>query len=129
MQELRYNLQLFAKEGAGGEKTEPATAKKLSDARKDGQVAKSKEIVNAVYLLVIFYILKFTLGIIGENIIENFHSVYSAISVYATGVDDITNIGIASALFKEALFDIIIIITINNVLFIKLYFENQYTKN
>ena len=37
---LVYNLQFFAKDGPGGEKTEPATQKKLSDARKEGQVAK-----------------------------------------------------------------------------------------
>ena len=109
VQDLRYNLQLFAKEGAGGEKTEPATAKKLSDARKDGQVAKSKEIVNAVYLLAIFYILKFTLGTIGDGLIENFHSIYSVISVYATGSDDIANIGTASSVFKIAIFDVVII--------------------
>ena len=34
---LEYNLQWFAKDGPGGEKTEPATAKKLSDARKEGK--------------------------------------------------------------------------------------------
>ena len=33
---LEYNLQFFAKEGPGGEKTEPATSKKLSDARSEG---------------------------------------------------------------------------------------------
>ena len=43
---LRYNLQFFAKDGPGGERTEPATAKKLRDARKKGQVAKSKEVAN-----------------------------------------------------------------------------------
>lgn len=48
---LEYNLQFFAKEGPGGEKTEPATQKKLEDARKDGQVAKSKEIANGFGLL------------------------------------------------------------------------------
>ena len=42
---LKLNLQLFAKDGPGGEKTEPASQKKLDDARKKGQVAKSKEIV------------------------------------------------------------------------------------
>ena len=31
---LRYDLQIFAKEGPGGEKTEEATPKKLEDARK-----------------------------------------------------------------------------------------------
>ena len=48
---LEYNLQFFAKEGMGGEKTEPATEKKLSDARKEGQVAKSREIANGLGLL------------------------------------------------------------------------------
>ena len=41
---LKYELQFFAKEGEGGEKTEDATPKKLEDARKEGQVAKSQDI-------------------------------------------------------------------------------------
>ena len=45
---LEYDLQFFAAEGQGGEKTEPATEKKLSDARKEGQVAKSREIANGL---------------------------------------------------------------------------------
>ena len=52
------NLQFFAPEGEGGEKTEPATAKKLDDARKEGQVAKSKEIGNAFGILSLFLVLK-----------------------------------------------------------------------
>ena len=51
---LKYNLQWFAKEGPGGEKTEPATAKKLKDAREEGKVAKSKEFSGAVDLIVLF---------------------------------------------------------------------------
>ena len=31
---IRYDLQLFAKDGEGGEKTESATPKKLEDAQK-----------------------------------------------------------------------------------------------
>ena len=46
---LKYNLQWFAKEGPGGEKTEPATAKKLKDAREEGKVAKSKEFSCLLY--------------------------------------------------------------------------------
>ncbi len=57
-----YNLQLFAKDGPGGEKTEPATAKKLENARKEGQVAKSKELGNAVALLALFVVLKIFIG-------------------------------------------------------------------
>ena len=37
---LSYDLQLFAKEGQDGEKTEEPTAKKLEDARKKGQVMR-----------------------------------------------------------------------------------------
>ena len=35
---LEYDLQFFAKEGVGGEKTEPATQKKREDSRKEDQV-------------------------------------------------------------------------------------------
>ena len=35
---LRLNLQFFAKDGPGGEKTEPATSKKLNDVRKEESI-------------------------------------------------------------------------------------------
>ncbi len=41
----------MAKEGPGGEKTEDATEKKLQDARLDGQIAKSPELMTAAFLL------------------------------------------------------------------------------
>ena len=59
---LEYDLQFFAAEGMGGEKTEPATEKKLSDARKEGQVAKSREIANGLGLLTVFLVLKIWVG-------------------------------------------------------------------
>ena len=59
---LYMNLQLFAKDGPGGEKTEPATSKKLDDIRKEGQVAKSKELITAVSLMALFIILKVYVG-------------------------------------------------------------------
>ena len=55
---LAYNLQWFAKDGEGGEKTEPATQKKLTDARKEGKVARSKELSSAFGLIVLFLCLK-----------------------------------------------------------------------
>lgn len=55
---LPYHLQWFAKDGPGGEKTEPATAKKLREAREDGKVAKSKELTAAFDLIVMFLMLK-----------------------------------------------------------------------
>lgn len=80
---LEYNLQLFAKEGMGGERTEPATAKKLSDARKEGQVAKSREIANAFGLLALFLILKFWVGNMGTQFLSVFSNIYSKISEMA----------------------------------------------
>lgn len=74
---LSYNLQFFAKDGPGGEKTEPATEKKLSDARKEGQVAKSKEIENAFGLLALFLILKFWAGSMGTAFMEFFSVIYN----------------------------------------------------
>lgn len=79
---LQYNLQLFAKEGPGGEKTEPATEKKLKDAREEGQVAKSKEVSTAVGLLTLFLVLKIWAGTMGREFIENFNFVYSQMADY-----------------------------------------------
>lgn len=76
---LKYNLQFFAKDGPGGEKTEQPTAKKLEDARKEGQVAKSREIANAFGLLALFLIMKIYVGNMGTGLIECFAGVYNQI--------------------------------------------------
>ena len=62
---LPLDLQMFAKEGPGGEKTEDATSKKLTDVRNEGNVAKSREIVTAASLLALFLSLKYTMGFQG----------------------------------------------------------------
>lgn len=76
---LLYNLQFFAADGPGGEKTEPATEKKLSDARKEGQVAKSKEVANAVTLLAMFLILRIWVGNMGNQLLGLFSMFYEQI--------------------------------------------------
>lgn len=73
------NLQFFAKDGPGGAKTEPASQKKLDDARKEGQTAKSKELINAVSLLSLFLVLKIYVGTLGTNLLELFQEIYEAI--------------------------------------------------
>lgn len=83
---LEYNLQLFAKEGPGGEKTEEPTQKKLEDARKEGQVAKSKEIGLAVGLLAMFVLLKVLVGLLGTQFMEVFNAVYNKIPSFAKTV-------------------------------------------
>ena len=77
---LELNLQFFA-EGQGGEKTEPATQKKLDDARKEGQVAKSKEIANGLGLIALFFLLKFWIGNMGTQFLGVFGNVYNQIPV------------------------------------------------
>ena len=76
---LKYNLQFFAADGPGGEKTEPATEKKLSDARKEGQVAKSREVGNALGLLGMFAILKFWVGNMANSLLSLFSQIYDGI--------------------------------------------------
>ncbi len=76
---LDYDLQFFAKEGAGGEKTEPATQKKLEDARKEGQVVKSREIANGLGLLALFLVLKYYIGNMGNQMIAVFSQIYNQI--------------------------------------------------
>ncbi len=76
---LELNLQFFASEGPGGEKTEPATQKKLEDARKEGQVAKSREIGNGVGLLGLFLIMKLWSGPLGNRFITHFSAIYNRI--------------------------------------------------
>ncbi len=84
---VQYDLQKFAKEGPGGEKTEPATEKKLKDAREEGQVAKSKELENAVGLLILFVVLKYWSSSMGYQFMENFSFVYNKIPELIKMVD------------------------------------------
>ena len=74
---LDYDLQWFAKDGPGGEKTEPATEKKLRDAREEGKVSKSKELTAAFDLLVLFLVLKVFISFIGEGMIQIYPYTYN----------------------------------------------------
>ena len=78
------NLQFFAAEGPGGEKTEEPTSKKLEDTRKDGKVAKSKELSSGVELISLFLILKFFIGKLGSTFMNLFSTVYEKFPLYTT---------------------------------------------
>ena len=84
---FEYNLQYFAKEGPGGEKTEPATDKKKDDARKEGQVAKSKELTGAISLFAMFLVLKIFIGSLGTSFLEVFTISYAHIPELTKPVD------------------------------------------
>lgn len=78
-----YKLQFFAKDGPGGEKTEDATSKKLADARKDGKVAKSTEVIMAASLLGLFLMIKYYALYLGGQFVGVFHRIYALISMEA----------------------------------------------
>lgn len=104
-----YNLQFFAKDEQAGEKTEPATAKKLADARKEGQVAKSTEIVTAVSLIGFFVALKVFIGTIGTQFIDFFKVSYNKIGTFALNQAEI-NIASTGAVMSDAIVTMFIIV-------------------
>lgn len=105
---LAYNLQWFAKEGPGGEKTEPATAKKLREAREEGKVAKSKEFSAAVDLIILFLALKIFVGYVGENFIGNFRVYYGRIPDFLGESTEGLSVTVATRLINQAIIEIIL---------------------
>ena len=100
---LHYNLQWFAKDGEGGEKTEPATAKKLKDAREEGKVAKSRELNSAFDLIVLFLVLKIFVSFVGNRLMNSFVDIYGRIPDFVReNAVDVTEKSVA-ALMSDAL--------------------------
>ena len=102
-----FSLQFFAKDGPGGEKTEEPTAKKLSDARNEGQVAKGKDLTSAVMMLVLFMVLRFTVGNMGEGFIECFNKNYTQIGDLFTSTHGEYNMQYTIALIQSAALDML----------------------
>ena len=105
---IAYDLQFFAKEGPGGEKTEEPTAKKLEDARKEGQVAKSREIANAAGLIALFLILKFGMGFLGERFLSVFSFIYDKIPQVIKMENGFVQTKSFYALLQDTLIDVLI---------------------
>ncbi|MBP9000600.1 MAG: flagellar biosynthesis protein FlhB [Lachnospiraceae bacterium] len=110
LEKLPLNLQFFAKDGPGGEKTEEPTAKKLEDARKEGQVAKSKEIANGLGLLALFLLLKIMVGSIGTSFLESFSMVYNRIPVICKLNGGASPMGDISILLRTVMLRLLIIL-------------------
>lgn len=104
---LQYNLQFFAKDGEGGEKTEPATPKKLEKAREEGQTAKSQDLNTAILLFVLFTCVKLFGGFMLERIFDMFRFFYSGIGEYSR--EEFTIIR-AEGLFQHGLQEIFVTI-------------------
>lgn len=106
---LPYHLQFFADE-QGSEKTEPATQKKLEDARKEGQVAKSREIGNGLGLLALFLVLKFWSSHMGTQFLEVFTAMYSKIPDVTSLIGNTVPENDLFILFKESVIQVILIV-------------------
>lgn len=102
----RYDLQRFAKEGPGGEKTEAATPKKLNEARKEGQVAKSMDLITGFMLLGMFLGLKLFIGYVGTRFLENFVKYYRSIDEV---VNEEFTLNTAHSLFQDGAMEMLII--------------------
>lgn len=102
---IGYNLQFFAKDGPGGEKTEPATSKKLNDVRKEGQVAKSKEIIMAVTLMALFIIIKVYVGNMGEKFISSFKEFYNSFELIVNSSSEGLSMKLATESVKNIFVD------------------------
>lgn len=100
---LELNLQFFAKDGPGGEKTEPATAKKLQDVRKDGQTAKSKELITAISLISLFILIKIYVGVVGQKFTEVFKDIYGTFQKVADSGDNGMRMADAVSSVREVL--------------------------
>ena len=97
-----YNLQFF---GEGGDKTEKATPKKLDDARKEGRVARSSDLINGFMLLLMFYVLKLFGGIMANLFLDSFVKYYNKASDISMEVFDVRQ---AVNLSNEIVLDIVI---------------------
>lgn len=106
---LRLNLQWFA-DGEGGEKTEPATQKKLEDARKEGKVAKSKDLTQAFELVVLFLLLKVFIGYVGERMINLFDSTLGRIAEFYKVNQMGVSVQAVSTLITNAVLELLLIV-------------------
>ena len=108
---FEYNLQWFAADGEGGGKTEPATDKKLKDAREEGKVAKSKELTASFDLIILFLVLKIFISYVGGNLLNIFKYAYSGIPEFIEiNQANLTTIAVSSYLFNIILKWILIVL-------------------
>lgn len=99
---ISMNLQFFAE---GDDKTEEATSKKLSDARKEGQVARSQELINGAMLFILFIAIKLFGGYLANSFIKVFYRNYGYISTYTIEKPELGNL---TSMFGRAMLDILL---------------------
>lgn len=100
---LSYDLQMFAQDGPGGEKTEEPTAKKIDDTRKEGQVARSQDLGSAVVLVCVFAIMPTLIVQYRDGFMECFHYIYNMIGSLANPQTGDISINAACQIISEVL--------------------------
>ena len=120
---LPLDLQMFAKEGPGGEKTEDATSKKLKDVRNEGNVAKSTEIPTAATLIALFLCLKFALKFVSGHLLKAFDDFYTLIPRYVEEGIDVA--GFSYLLLKGLMSVGIVILPFLGLGFIVAFYSNS----
>ncbi len=106
---IEYDLQFFAQDGPGGEKTEEPTAKKKTDARKDGNVANSNEVNNAASLLIFFILIAVYYDDMADRIMGIFRNVYSQIPEYIVMYDGYVPVRSMETMVGQILVNVLII--------------------
>ncbi|RKM62435.1 flagellar biosynthesis protein FlhB [Butyrivibrio sp. CB08] len=106
---IKYNLQFFAEDANGAEKSEEPTTKKLDDARKEGQVAKSQEVATAFSLLALFVILRILYPFIGSNFQAIFERVYNNIPNVARTYDGYLPVATIISILNNAILTMLLI--------------------
>ena len=107
--QIPYDLQFFAEDANGAEKTEEPTAKKLDDARKEGQVAKSQEVATAFSLLFLFILLRIVYGFMGKIFSNTFETVYNSIPYVARTYDGMLPLAYISSLVIHAMLTLLLL--------------------
>ncbi|MBP1753756.1 MAG: hypothetical protein H6Q59_154 [Firmicutes bacterium] len=98
---LPYHLQYFAE---GADKTEDATSKRLNDARMEGQVARSKELITASGLATFFMVIKVFVGYINDGFMKSFFKIFGNIDKISR---EEFNIAVASNILSDMIFTVI----------------------
>jgi len=106
---IKYNLQFFAEDANGAEKSEQPTAKKLEDARKEGQVAKSQEVATAFSLLSLFVILRVVYALMGSTFTNIFPRVYNDIPNVARMYDGQLPIAYITSIVNKAMLTLLLL--------------------
>ena len=89
------------------DKTEPATSKKLNDIRKEGQVAKSKEIITAISLMSLFIILKVYLSSLGTGLIDVYKEIYSSVPLVISESASGLQTRMATTVLRQVIVDVV----------------------